>query len=362
MRRAPDRTAFPAEEDIAVAAHPGISRPFIAGKTNESAGYVELGGESVEFFPEGVGDLKVIALMADHVEESRVAGVAEIGVGGTHADGLATLAMKVAPIAAQARLLHDAQRVGACPNLAIGHQTDVDVAFRRCDKIVDHARSIAHPDLQARRQSLDRARRLELETLGGVGGGIAPSIFGNDSKPKRLTGDRERRQDRLPARRRPGHQIERRLRRQFAEFVSRKGIDRGFQFDIGFDIGLQPQARRALPGIAEPHRQGIAFAQITAPDPDQKRVGVGADVEPVEPDLEPGAVAGFHRGEIRRLRLVELRLAHVGGGPPGDLDHAGIVDAEGAGGVDQRQFGMRAGDKRTGGGKRDRSHPLGKIG
>ena len=82
------------------------------------------------------------------------------------------------------------------------------------------------------------------------------------------------------------------------------------------DIGLQPVAWRALPAIAHPDRQGVALAQIAAADSDQDGVRLGPDVGAVEPDLELGAVARLDRGEVRGLRLVELRLAHVGGGSP----------------------------------------------
>ena len=93
----------------------------------------------------------------------------------------------------------------------------------------------------------------------------------------------------------------------------------------------------------------------------QQCVRKGADVEPVEPHFKLGAVTGFHRREVCRLRLVELRLAHVGRGPPRDLDHAGIIDTENARGVNQGQFDMRARDERTRRRKRDASHPFGKI-
>src|SRR3954471_20636570 len=108
MRRAPDRTSFPAVKDIAIAAHAGIAGPFVPRETNEPAGNVELGRQPVEFGPEGIGDLKVIALMADHVDERRVARVAEIGVSSAHADGLSALPVQIAPITAQRRLLHRA--------------------------------------------------------------------------------------------------------------------------------------------------------------------------------------------------------------------------------------------------------------
>ena len=73
-------------------------------------------------------------------------------------------------------------------------------------------------------------------------------------------------------------------------------------------IGLQPEAGRALPAVAEANRERIAGAQIAAADADEQRVRVGADVEPVEPDLELGAVARLDRGEVRRRGLSNCGL------------------------------------------------------
>jgi len=145
--------------------------------------------------------------------------------------------------------------------------------------------------------------------------------------------------------RRPRHEIEGRLHLQLAELIRRKRVDRGFQLHIRFDIGLQPETRRPLPAIPQSYRQRVAGAQVAAPDANKKRVRKRADIEPVEPHFKPGAVARFHRREVCRLWLVELRLAHVGSGPPRNLDHAGVVDAEGACGINQRQLGVRARDE-----------------
>jgi hypothetical protein len=57
-----------------------------------------LAGEFVEGFPERVGDLKVVALVADDVDEGLVAGIGEIVVGRIGADGLFALRMQVAPV------------------------------------------------------------------------------------------------------------------------------------------------------------------------------------------------------------------------------------------------------------------------
>jgi hypothetical protein len=236
------------------------------------------------------------------------------------------------------------------------------IAGRVGDEIVQHARAVAALDHNALRQSADRVRRHERERPFGLARRVAPGILGDDGQAERLADDRERGPDRLPVRGRSRHQRKRRLLRQLGEFIGRKRIDRRPELDARFAIGLHPVSGRALPAVAHAHGERIAGAQIAAAKADQQRVRVGADVETVEPDVELGAVAGLDRGEVRRRGLVELRLAHVGGRPPRDFHHAGIVDAERARGVGQGQLGVCAGDKGPGWREPDRAHVLGEIG
>ena len=257
--------------------------------------------------------------------------------------------------------MHHAQRVGARKLLAVRQQAKLDVAFAVRDEPLDHARPLALLDRDRFGQTAQRLRRHKRERLRRVGGRIAPPVLRDQRQPERLAHDRKRRHDRLPARGRPRHQIERRML-QLAELIRRERIHRGAQLDILLHVGLQSPARRSLPPVAEADGQRIAGAQIAAPDADQQRVAPGADVEPVEPDLELCAVARLDGGEVFGLRLVELRLAHVGRRPPRDLQHAGVVDAEGACGVDERELLMRAGDERTRRRQRDGPHVLGEIG
>ena len=149
--------------------------------------------------------------------------------------------------------------------------------------------------------------------------------------------------------RRSRHQIERRLHRQLAELVGGEGINRGLELDIGLDIGLQTESGRALPAVAQAHRQRIAGAQIAAPDADQQRVAQGRMLRRSNQTSSLAPLLASTVVKFDSLRLVELRLAHVGRRPPRDLQHAGVVDAEGAGRIDQRQFGKRAGDERPAG-------------
>ena len=99
-------------EHVAVAAKPGVARPFIAGKDDEAAIFGELGGQLVELGPECLGDLEVVALMADRVEECLVAGEEMEVARRVGPDGLLRLTMQVAPIGQQRRVLDNAKRVG----------------------------------------------------------------------------------------------------------------------------------------------------------------------------------------------------------------------------------------------------------
>jgi len=93
VRGAPDRAAFAPEEDVAVAAHAGVARPLVTRQAHETARRIERRGQSIELGPERVGDLKIVALVADHVDEGQIARVAEIAFRRAHADGFAALPM-----------------------------------------------------------------------------------------------------------------------------------------------------------------------------------------------------------------------------------------------------------------------------
>src|SRR5262249_56549766 len=118
-RRAMARAAFAAEEDVAVAAHASIARPFVAGQAQETARRIERGGQAVELSPERIGDLKIVALMADDVEEGKIARVAKIAFRRAHTYGFAALPVQVAPVEPQRCLRDHAQRIGAGKLLAI---------------------------------------------------------------------------------------------------------------------------------------------------------------------------------------------------------------------------------------------------
>src|SRR5262249_8196521 len=211
MRRAPDRPAFATEEDVAIAAHAGIARPFVAGQAYEGARRIERRGQRVELGPERVGDLKVIALVPDDIEKGKIARIAKIAFRRAHTDGFPALPMQVAPIAPQRHGRRHAQRIGAGKLLAFRHEPQLEIAGRVDDEIIEYGRAVATFYRNALRQSADRPRRHKRERLRGIGGRVPSRILGDDRKPERLADDGERRPDRLPVRGLPRYEPEGRL-------------------------------------------------------------------------------------------------------------------------------------------------------
>ena len=85
--------------------------------------------------------------MADDVDERLVAGVTEIVFGGTHADGLAALAVQVAPIAAERRARCDTQGIGAAEFFSIlAGDPQIDVARLFGNEIVQDDRPVRSAD------------------------------------------------------------------------------------------------------------------------------------------------------------------------------------------------------------------------
>ncbi|WNQ17941.1 hypothetical protein PVZ81_09830 [Bordetella pertussis] len=98
-----------------------------------------------------------------------------------------------------------------------------------------------------------------------------------------------------------------------------------------------------MAGIAEAHDDLFAFLEIAAHDADEQGLVPRADIAlAVVLDVQHRAIAGFDGGVVPALRIGELRLAHVAGEAVHDLDRAGVVDAEVAGGVGEGEAGEAA--------------------
>src|SRR5689334_21183778 len=113
MRRTMDRPPLTAIEDVAIAAHPGVTRPLVTGHGEEAMRHFIGSGQTIELVPERISDLEVVALVANYVEEGLVTGKGEMRVSGVGADRLFALAVQVAPVAAYTRFCQHTERIAA---------------------------------------------------------------------------------------------------------------------------------------------------------------------------------------------------------------------------------------------------------
>ena len=147
-----------------------------------------------------------------------------------------------------------------------------------------------------------------------------------------------RRQHGLPAHARPRHDGDLRALGQRHVVVGGDRVGEHAELELALAIGLQADAGRALPAVAEADGDGVAGREEILHHADVERAAPGADVALELPlGLERRAVGGLHRGVARRLGVGELHRAEVGGEAEADLDRAGVVDAERAGRVGERE-------------------------
>ncbi len=170
------------------------------------------------------------------------------------------------------------------------------------------------------------------------------------------------RQQSLPAPCRPGDQGDPRRARHFGVGGRRECVDKDLEFELRFDVGLQPQSGRTATRVAQPDRDRLARAQKAAADADRQAVGPRSRPAAIHPAFEHGAIRRLDGRVVRRRGIGKLRLAHVGCCAPGDPDVAGIVDAEGSRGVNEGQRLIGSGRERTGRRDRHRAHVLGQVG
>ena len=69
---------FIPKENIAVAAYCGVARPFITREYDKSSILMIFFSELVQVFPECIVDLKIIGLMAGHIQKGFVPGKIKI--------------------------------------------------------------------------------------------------------------------------------------------------------------------------------------------------------------------------------------------------------------------------------------------
>ena len=154
-----DRAVLVGEINVAVAAEPGIPRPFVAGKRDEPPGMIEGAGQLVQGVVEAAGYLKVVALVPDQIEEGEVPREMEILQCRGGADRLLTLPVQIAPIGQQPRFIHDPHRVRHHQQAAfLAKNRDRQIARPLDDQAVDDQNRAAFFESDRLREPGDRSR------------------------------------------------------------------------------------------------------------------------------------------------------------------------------------------------------------
>ena len=337
VRRPADGAVVRHVVHVAVSAERRVPRPFVSRQGHEPSGLVELGRERVQRAPEVPGDLEVVPLMSGDVDERAVARELEIPARAVGADGLLALAVHVAPIGPQVRLLDDAKRVGAAEHGArVVQELDVDVSGRVHGKTLHVIREFARREPDSVRQAVDGPGRPQRQRPAGLVGGIAPLVFRLDREAERLAGLSRRRAYGDPAVHRSRNQPDRRLDRQLLVVVGGDGVDEDAELERILAERLETHTGGALAGIAEGDGDRVALPHEPADDLDVEGAVPGPDVSlGVVTVFQNRVVAGDDRGVIGSLRIVELRAGLIGREPEDDTQASRVVDAEISAGVRQ---------------------------
>src|SRR5262249_50601747 len=146
------------------------------------------------------------------------------------------------------------------------------------------------------------------------------------------------RQNRTPVHARPRDDGNFRAPGQRYIVISCDRIGEDAELELRLAVGLQTDARRAEPTVAESYRYPVARAQKILHHTDIERAAPGADIALELPlGLECRTVRGLHRCVALSHWISELNWSKVCCKAKPNLDGAGIVDAEGSSRIDQRQ-------------------------
>src|SRR5258706_6110812 len=115
---------------------------------------VEFSRQPIELLPKCVGDLEVVSLMADDIDERGVAGVSKIALGGAHTYSFAALAMQIAPVMAQRRFLDHPHRIDTGQLFRARNDVQVEVPFSLHDEVLNHLRATPTVDFDLLRQAM----------------------------------------------------------------------------------------------------------------------------------------------------------------------------------------------------------------
>ncbi len=280
------------------------------------------------------------------------------------ADRLLRLTVQIAPERQQFRLLDDRDRVARAKRLAvIGQHVDHIVARPGNAQSFHRRRILACVQRDGFRQSRNRPGGGEAIRPLRPRRRIAPLVDALEAQSKRLAHAAHRRNNRLIAGGGTGDDGDPRLLRQLDVVVGCPRVDEHAELERGLVERLHPDAGRALPPVAEANDDPVAFTQEAAHHADEQRLVPGPDVAlRVVLDIQHRAVARLDRRVIPALRVVELRAPHIAREAMDDLDRAGVVDAEVARGVRERQRLEASRFERALRVDRRVSHALGEIG
>ena len=353
VRRPVDGLALVQVEHVAVTPQAGVARPLVAREGHEPVVLGELGGQVVEMGPEGVGDLEVVALVGHHVQERPVPGEGMEVAGRVGADGLLGLAVEISPPWQQPRpCTHrsglDPERVRrgdrrAGPRTAL-HQLEPHQARFFDGQVVGHHGERSRPEHHLVEQAGNRMHRPVVGHAADAERGVSPvtrvtpPVVASHREPERFPGRADRRDDETPGHRRPGHDGHLGLYRELHVVVGGDGVDEDPELEGVLAERLEANAGTPAPGVAEAQHDLVALAQVAPDHLDVQRLVPGTDVPlGVELDVQDRAVGCLDRHVVGCGRVVELGLAHVAGEPVDDLQRTGVVDAEPARRVGQRE-------------------------
>ena len=194
-------------------------------------------------FPEGRGDLKVIALVAHHIQERPIARELDQFTRRVGPDGFFGLPVQVSPVVQQRGIRGNLQRVADAQTGSRGIK-DLDTHIPRFmdRQVFDAACMLASTHLDRRGQSQDGPIGSQREHAIHLVAGVAPFVLTLESQTKGLTHGAQRRDDRFPDDWRARHDRDGGLRRQFGVVVGGERVGQHPEFEGWLAEGLHPHA------------------------------------------------------------------------------------------------------------------------
>ena len=298
-------------------------------------------------------------MVADDIKKGLVLSEGKILRRRADPDGLAALSMQIAPVVQEVGAGGHAQGVGARQELPARLIQQVDAQIARLGKLqpINHARAVPQLEGDGRRQAGNRSARLQGDRALDAVDDICPAVLGQHGETKGLADTPERRQDRPEPLGPAGDQLEPGHVGHLDEVVGGEGVDEHLEGEVGLDRRLHPIAGRAVAPVAKPHRDCVALPQKAVGNAHEHGADPWPDVVAIGLELQHRAVARDRGRVVGGFGIGELWAARVRRRAPADLDGAGIVDAEVARGVGDRDLLVRSRHEAAGWRDRHRADP-----